>query len=118
MPHSSGDTVFDGAFFGLTVADAAKKALGLKRKPLHSSDLVPLLRQGGIVMNSADPSNTVNSILSRRFNDVGDIVRVERSTWGLREWYPHTNFGRKKDPTSKDVVEQASAPAVQPTDEV
>ena len=51
-------------------------------------------------------------MLTRRFNEVGDIVRVGRGTWGLQEWYPNVSFKRKgtsKGPngevTEKDELE-------------
>jgi hypothetical protein len=47
-------------------------------------------------MNSADPINTVGSVLTRRFKDVGDIVRVDRGIWGLKEWYPNRTFRATK----------------------
>jgi hypothetical protein len=31
-------------------------------------------------------------VLNRRFLQVGDIVRVGRGTWGLKEWYPNRSF--------------------------
>jgi len=29
---------------------------------------------------------------TRRFEKVGDIVRVGRGIWGLKEWYPNRSF--------------------------
>lgn len=30
--------------------------------------------------------------MTRRFKDVGDIVRVDRGVWGLKDWYPGRKF--------------------------
>jgi hypothetical protein len=43
-------------------------------------------------LNSADPVNTIGAVLTRRSNEVGDIVKVGRGTWGLKEWYPNRTF--------------------------
>lgn len=86
-----------GAFLGLTIADAAKKILAARRQPLRNADLVTAFKAGGLVMGSNDPINTVGSVLTRRFNEVGDIVRVDRGIWGLKEWYPNRTFKKKDD---------------------
>lgn len=44
------------------------------------------------MLTSADPVNVVGSVLTRRFNQVGDVVKVGRGIWGLKEWYPGRNF--------------------------
>lgn len=86
-----------GAFLGMTIADAARKVLATRRKPLGNTELVAAFKAGGLVMQSEDPENTVGSILMRRFNNVGDIVRVSRGIWGLAEWYPNRSFKKKGD---------------------
>ena len=82
----------DGAFLGMSIAEAAIKLLGIKKRKMGNREIVDALVAGGLVMNSADPVNTVGSVLTRRFNQVGDIVRVARGTWGLKEWYPNRTF--------------------------
>jgi hypothetical protein len=42
--------------------------------------------------------------------EVGDVVRVGRGTWGLKEWYPGRSF-KTKD--AKDEVSEAK-PAASP----
>jgi hypothetical protein len=86
-----------GQFLGMTVVDATKKLLGLRRKTMGTAEIASALQRGGLVLQSADPANTVGSIITRRFYQAGDIVRVSRGTWGLREWYPHTSFKRKEE---------------------
>jgi hypothetical protein len=51
---------------------------------------------GGLHLNSSDPVNTVGSVLTRRANEVGDIVKIGRGTWGLKEWYPNRSFKKGK----------------------
>lgn len=84
-----------GAFLGMTIPDAAKSLLAARRRPLNNADIVAALKGGGLHMNSVDPINTVGSVLMRRFNQVGDIVRVGRGVWGLAEWYPNRSFKKK-----------------------
>lgn len=97
-----------GAFLGMTIVDAAKKLLASRRQPLKNADIAAAFKAGGLHLTSAEPANTVGSVLTRRFNDVGDIVKVGRGTWGLAEWYPNRNFKRK--PTSKGEGGLGAAP--------
>ena len=78
----------DGAFHGLSIAEATKKLLGIRKKQMTNTEILAELKAGGMMLNSADPLNTVGAVLTRRFKDTGDLVRVERGTWGLKEWYP------------------------------
>lgn len=84
-----------GAFLGMTIPEAAKKLLTHKRQPMRNPDIAAAFKVGGLHMNSADPVNTIGSVLTRRANDVGDIVKVGRGTWGLKEWYPNRSFAKK-----------------------
>ncbi|RWK48544.1 winged helix-turn-helix domain-containing protein [Mesorhizobium sp.] len=81
-----------GAFLGMSIVDAAKKLLAAKRQPLRNPDIAAAFKRGGLAMNSKDAVNTIGSVLTRRANDVGDLVKVDRGTWGLKEWYPNRNF--------------------------
>jgi hypothetical protein len=106
-PAGSAPSAVDGpgAFLGMTITDAAKALLAARRKPLNNVEIVAAFKSGGLHMNSADPVNTVGSVLTRRFNQIGDIVRVGRGTWGLKEWYPNRNFKK---------VEAKGAPEPEP----
>jgi DNA-directed RNA polymerase delta subunit len=48
-------------------------------------------------------------VLTRRFHNVGDIVRVGRGTWGLPEWYPNRNFKSKKAASKPESGSEAGA---------
>lgn len=93
---ANGDVDSPGAFLGMSIADAAKKLLAAKRQPLRNPDIAAAFKRGGLHMNSKDVVNTVGSVLTRRANEVGDIVKVDRGTWGLKEWYPNRNFNRTR----------------------
>lgn len=90
----------DGAFHGMSIADATKKLLSIRKRKMGNPEIARELATGGLVMNSADPVNTVGSVLTRRFNQVGDIVKVARGTWGLKEWYPNRTFKPSGKPTA------------------
>ena len=61
-------------------------------------------------MNSKDWTNTIGAVLTRRAETTGDIVKVERGTWGLKEWYPNRSF--KKDKDAKGTVEENAIKAI------
>ena len=84
-----------GAFLGMTIVDAAKKLLASRRRTLSNAEILAAFKSGGLAMSSADPLNTVGSVLTHRFNQVGDIVKMGRGVWGLAEWYPGRNFKKK-----------------------
>jgi hypothetical protein len=98
-----------GAFLGMTIVDATKKLLGIKRTALNNPAIATYLKAGGLVLNSNDPINTIGAVLTRRYNHVGDIVRVARGTWGLREWYPHTSFKKKLEQAPADSTYEVDA---------
>jgi len=88
----AGSKLEPGAFLGMTIVDAAKKLLARERRQLTNSEMAEAFKRGGLVLNSADTLNTIGSVLNRRFIQVGDVVRVGRGTWGLKEWYPNRSF--------------------------
>jgi HB1, ASXL, restriction endonuclease HTH domain len=89
-----------GMFLGMSIVDAAKKLLALRKRTLGNVEIARELQAGGLAMNSKDPVNTIGSVLTRRFNEAGDVVKVGRGIWGLKEWYP----GRSFKPTAKAAV--------------
>jgi hypothetical protein len=95
-PEPIGAPSAAGAYLGMSIADAAKKYLLMRKQASGNAEIAAALKQGGLVMSSnTDPQNTVGSILTRRFEKVGDIVRVGRGIWGLKEWYPNRSFKTK-----------------------
>lgn len=109
-----------GAFLGLSIPDATKKLLAAKKRPMNNAEIAQALKAGGMMMSSADPNNTIGSIVTRRANQIGDIVKVDRGVWGLREWYPTRQFktpgkaGAEPKPASEP--SEPSAPA-QPSEQ-
>lgn len=111
VESQNGDIDSPGAFLGMSIADAAKKLLAAKRQPLKNPDISAAFKRGGLVLNSKDPINTIGSVLTRRSNEVGDLVKVGRGTWGLKEWYPGRSFKKGAAVNdSRDVPEDGAEP--------
>lgn len=109
-----------GAFLGMSIPDAAKKLLNAKRQPMRTPEIAAELERGGLHLTSADKVNTIGSVLLRRFNTVGDVVRVQRGVWGLAEWYPGRRFNKSatvkgEDSTKEDENENTDIQAVDET---
>lgn len=81
-----------GMFLGMSIVDAAKKLLAMRKQTLGNVQIAREIQAGGLVLSGKDPVNVVGSVLTRRFNDVGDVVKVGRGIWGLKEWYPGRTF--------------------------
>lgn len=107
---SSDDVTYPGAFLGMSIPEAARKLLAGKKRTLSNAEIALALKSGGLALASVDPMNTIGSVLTRRFMKVGDIVKVGRGVWGLKEWYPNRNF--RKAPAGL-----AAAPALDGDDD-
>lgn len=95
-----------GLFLGMSIVDATKKLLAMRKRSMGNPEIARELKAGGLAMQSTDPVNTVGSVLTRRFNQVGDVVKISRGTWGLKEWYPNRTF----KPVSKAKVSNPAEP--------
>lgn len=87
-----------GMFLGMSIVDAVLKLLTMRKRKMTNGEILKELLAGGMVLTSKEPINVVGSVLTRRFYAVGDIVRVDRGTWGLKAWYPGRNFNKTKVP--------------------
>lgn len=112
-----------GEFLGMSIAEAAKKLLSNRKQAMGNADIAAGLTAGGLVMSeNTDHQNIVGSVLTRRFEKVGDIVRVSRGMWGLKEWYPNRSFkpnakgtdDASKNGTSEPVPPSEPTPAAAP----
>lgn len=110
VPASEQNTAIDqpGAFLGMSIPEAAKKLLAAKRQPMKNPDIAAAFKAGGLHLNSKDPVNTVGAVLSRRADDFGDIVKVGRGTFGLKEWYPGRSFKKPGKVEADDKGEAAT----------
>jgi DNA-directed RNA polymerase delta subunit len=104
----------------MSIVDATKKLLGMRKRSMSNTEILAELKAGGLVLTSAEPLNVVGSVLTRRFNQVGDVVRVGRGVWGLKEWYPGRSFKVVKNGAEAERAEQepeADVPLAAETEE-
>lgn len=101
-----------GAFLGMSITEAAKTLLAARRQPLKNPDIAAAFKAGGLHLRSKDPVNTVGAVLTRRSMEVGDIVKIGRGVWGLKEWYPGRSFKKDKG-DNEEKTEQAKPEADQ-----
>lgn len=101
-----GDTeIRHDTFFGMTIADAARKYLTMVKHTKSTADIASALESGGMKHASKDFNMTLRSVLSPR----EEFVRVN-SDWGLTEWYPGMGRGRKAKVVEKPKKDVALKP--------
>lgn len=100
-----------GSLFGLSIEEGSRIALKAHGSIMGPNDLVTALKDGGLVMNSVEPANTVSSVLNRGWRNGSDVVRVSRGMWGLAEWYPDRDM--RYVPSSKDETEPEDGKSAQ-----
>lgn len=88
VPSISGGEVPAGAFLGKSIPEASKLYLQIIKKKQTSREISDALKRGGIESTSKNFQQIVHAILDRaRKGNIG-IVKLDRSYWGLAEWYP------------------------------
>ena len=90
-PPGNGSLPFEiqsDTFFGLSILDASKKFLAMRKRPVSAPEILDALRRGGqLHANNETFLNTLGATLSRSDAKNGPLVRVSRGMWGLRDWY-------------------------------
>jgi HB1, ASXL, restriction endonuclease HTH domain len=81
-----------GSFHGKSIEDATEAILHIRKRSLAISEIVADLQAGGVHFRGDTPVNTVTSVLHRASKKGGNVVRINRGTWGLREWHPNRKF--------------------------
>jgi hypothetical protein len=77
-----------GAFLGKSIPEAAKLYLQIVKRKATTREITEALREGGMESTSDNFQGIVHAVINRYRKAGGDIVKLERSTWGLAEWYP------------------------------
>jgi hypothetical protein len=78
-----------GAFLGKSIPEAAKLCLQIVKRKLTSREIADYLKKGGIETTAKSFPALVHSILIRASKPYDSpIVKLDRSYWGLAEWYP------------------------------
>jgi hypothetical protein len=78
-------TVEPGVFLKMSIPDAAKKLLEIRRQKQSTQAVIDALEAGGLPKSKY---TTVWGILSRRAKKVGDLINMQ-GDWALAEWYPN-----------------------------
>jgi hypothetical protein len=95
-------------FFGLSIADAAKKFLKMARRAQHTAAIADAVGQGGLKRPDV---NVMSSILVRAAKG-REVTKVGKGMWGLAEWYPKSakepDERRKRPEARKARVPKAS----------
>jgi hypothetical protein len=95
-------------FYNMTLPDAARKFLQMSnRKPQTTNAIIDALEKGGLKRTTYA---SMYGSLSRRVNQVGDIVNVN-GDWGLPEWYGAKAKPKKQADRSDDESANASLPS-------
>lgn len=109
--HPSGAGAFShDAFFGMTVAEAAKKYLSAIKRTASSNVIGEALLAGGWKTSAKNIPETVRSILGRQ----PEFVRIN-GEFGLAEWYPGRKVKQRRSSSADSEVEAESSPIEAPT---
>ena len=103
--------VTPGMFHGMSIVEAVKQLLAMRKKPLGTQEITEAITTGGVVFSTDTPANTVGSVLHRESNKAtgAGIVSVSRGTWALPAWYPNPGrFQKKRAASGADPVEVAT----------
>lgn len=106
---TNGEEMRSDSFFGMSLRDAIKKYLAMKKKPKSYRDIADALEEGGFQHASKKFYSTVNTTLGRMAEgDDADVCKI-RGEWGLLEWYPGMKqkkaANRKEDNSARQVEE-------------
>jgi hypothetical protein len=85
---ASGGEIPVGAFLGKSIPEAAKLCLTIVKRKQTSAEIAEGLKKGGIESTAKNFAGIVHSILSRASKSGSGILKLDRSYWGLADWYP------------------------------
>jgi len=95
-PSSTGSQVTPGMFHGMSIVEAVKQLLTMRKKALGTPEITESIIAGGVVFSTETPANTVGSVLHREsVKPSGGIISVGRGTWALPAWYSNPGRFRK-----------------------
>jgi hypothetical protein len=96
VPAQNGASAFSNdSFFGLTIAEAAKKYLSATKRTATARSIADALIAGGLKSAAKNPVENVRSTLSRM-----PAFVVIHGEFGLTEWYPGRKSASKQRPGS------------------
>lgn len=93
----------------MTIPEAVKQLLAMKKQPLETMVITRALQDGGIAFSTVTPNNTVGSVLNRQAAKGDEIISVGRGKWALAAWYPNpSRFKKKADKIDNHEIEDGS----------
>lgn len=103
--------VTPGMFHGMSIAEAVRQLLAMRKKPMGTGDITQAIQVGGVVFTTETPSNTVSSVLNREAaKTTATVVSVGRGLWALPAWYPNPGrFQKKKAATGEAEAPEGSS---------
>ena len=111
LPQNAPTKIEKDTFYNMTLPDAAKKFLTMcGRKPQTTNAIIDALEKGGLKRTTYA---SMYASLSRRENNVGDIVNVN-GDWGLPEWYGAKPKPKKRPAEEKNESTNGSAANSEP----
>lgn len=109
-------SVKPGAFHGMTIPEAAKQLLAMRKGPMGNQEITDGLIAGGVAFTTETPVNTVGSVMHRAAKQGTEIVSVGRGKWGLAAWYPNPGRFQKKKAEERPDDETAEAKSADAAD--
>lgn len=100
-----------GMFAGLSIAEAAKRLLAMKKQPMTTPEILAGLLAGGVVFSTATPGNTVGSVLHRETRQGNDVVSIGRGKWALSALIKNPGRFQKKGAKGEPLTEDAEGEA-------
>jgi hypothetical protein len=89
LSSGSDTSVPAGAFFGKSIPEATELYLAIVKGKRTSKDITDALKKGGVESKAKNFLQNVHSALDRaRKTGNSNLVKLDRSTWGLKQWYP------------------------------
>lgn len=103
---TKGTQIVPGMFHGMSIAEAVRQLLTMRKKPMGTGEITTALQEGGVVFSTDTPGNTVGSVLHRESSKASGvtIISVGRGTWALPAWYPNPGRFQKKKAASDDAA--------------
>jgi hypothetical protein len=83
QPATLSKQVKEDTFFNLSATDAARKYLGMMKRPAATAEMVAAFQQGGFLTTAKNFYSNLYTSLKRS----PDFVSV-KGKWALAEWYP------------------------------
>lgn len=99
VPRSVEAEVQHDSFFGMTIADAAKKYLSMVKRTQSTGEIAVALESGGLKHASKDFQQTLRATLGQK----GELFLRVNGDWGLNEWYPGKGRGKKTEKPRRTV---------------